>query len=330
MYFCEICNYCTEVRTAMYKHNRSSKHIQNVNKLKEKEELEIIKTKDKEIEELKQKLIESENQKKEFESQKKELEIQKKEFEIKAQIYKELSEKSKNVNNGTITNNINYVIKNYNKAPPLQKITDFVINGIDMDDDNQRDKIIENIMYYYKNKSLHKLIGDHIVKTYKKDNQKLQSFHTTDVARCNYLVKLKEDLGYIYDESSDEIDNYDPEEENNSEDSDSSSSFDDADENKKTMNKSSWKKDNGGKKVSYLLFEPIIKKMVRQLKKQCRDYNKDLLKNKKTIPTKEDMEKFELLSNIIKDIDADKIKKNVNKYIAPYFDLEKKPRKIKN
>ncbi len=45
MYFCEICNYCTEVRTAMYKHNRSSKHIQNVNKLKEKEELEIIKTK---------------------------------------------------------------------------------------------------------------------------------------------------------------------------------------------------------------------------------------------------------------------------------------------
>lgn len=36
------------------------------------------------------------------------------------------------------------------------------------------------------------------------------SFHTTDVARCNYLIKLDENLGYIYDDSSDDIDYYNP------------------------------------------------------------------------------------------------------------------------
>jgi hypothetical protein len=66
-------------------------------------------------------------------------------------------------------------------------------------------------MYHYKNKSLHKLIGDHIVKNYKKDDIRLQSFHTTYVARCNYLIKLHKNLGYIYDDSSDDIDYYNPE-----------------------------------------------------------------------------------------------------------------------
>jgi len=77
-----------------------------------------------------------------------------------------------------------------------------------------------------------------------------------------------------------------------------------------------------------LLFDPIIRKMVNQLKKKCRDYNIILFKNTKTISiiTTEDIEKFKLLSNIIKDIDADKIKNNINKYIAPYFDLDKNPK----
>lgn len=64
--------------------------------------------------------------------------------------------------------------------------------------------------------------------------------------------------------------------------------------------------------------------MVNQLKKKCRDYNIILLTNTKIIPTTEDIEKFKLLYSIIKDIDADKIKNNINKYIAPYFDLDKK------
>ena len=88
MYNCNICNYETGSRTALCNHKKTKKHIQNLEEheknLKDEKDNEMLKLKDKEIEELKQKLADTENQKKEF--------------EIKAQVYKELAEKSKNIN----------------------------------------------------------------------------------------------------------------------------------------------------------------------------------------------------------------------------------------
>jgi len=184
MFDCLICNYSTDNKANLYHHNKTKKHLLNIEanmlncenkKLKEDE----IKIKDKEIEELKQKLIEMERTKNQ--------EIEK--LEMKAQIYKEMSEKGKNVNQGIIinntnTNNLNYVNKHFKDAPPLEKISNYIINGIDLDDDTQIDKLTENIIYSYNNKCLHKLIGDHIIKNYKKDDINLQSFHATDVG-CN-------------------------------------------------------------------------------------------------------------------------------------------------
>ena len=47
-------------------------------------------------------------------------------------------------------------------------------------------------------------------------------------------------------------------------------------------------------------------------------------KNLNKIPTVEEVKKFEVLANILKEIDQDKLKKNINNYIAPYFGLFKK------
>ncbi len=47
-------------------------------------------------------------------------------------------------------------------------------------------------------------------------------------------------------------------------------------------------------------------------------------KNKKKVPTKEEAQRFEVLSSILKEIDKDKLKKNINNYIAPHFGLVKK------
>lgn len=323
MYQCEICKYSTDDKSNLRHHNKSNKHLSNLEKSNLEKDNEILKLKDKEIEELKQKLADSENQKKEF--------------EIKAQVYKELAEKSKNINQGIIiNNNLNYVNKHFKNAPPLKKISNYNINGIDLEDDNQIDKLTEKIIYSYNNKCLHKLIGDHIVANYKKDDLKLQSFHATDVARRKFLVKLEDSMGYLYDESSDEIDYYDPE--NESELSESNDSEDDEydelkkeyedeqNNNNKVMikkKKSKWTNDNEGVKISYLLFEPLIRKIIRQLKKKCREHNKAMSQNKKKIPTKEEAQRFEVLSSILKEIDKDKLKKNINNYIAPYFGLAK-------
>jgi hypothetical protein len=285
-----------------------------------KEENDMLKSKDKEIEELKQELIK--------------IKEEKKELEVTAKIYKELSEKPKNVNNGIIiNNNLSYVNKHFKNAPPLRKISNYVLNGIDLEDDSQIDKLTENIIYSYNNKCLHKLIGDHIIKNYKKDDLKLQSFHATDGSRRKYLVKIDDKNAYLYDESSDEIDYYNPVDENNSDnDTESDNEYNELEKEYKkeqrekllVKNKSKWTNDNEGVKVSYLVFEPLIKKIIRQLKKKCKEYNDEMAKNKDKIPTKEETERFEVLSGLLKEIDKDKLKKNINNYITPYFYLIRK------
>jgi hypothetical protein len=320
MYLCKLCNFETNDKSNLNQHNKTKKHLVNseIYKNNNTEEQKLIEKQNKEIEELKQKLEDIENQKKEL--------------EVTAKIYKELSEKAKNVNQGIIiNNNLNYVNKHFKNAPPLKKISNYMINGIDLDDDTQIDKLTENIIYSYKNKCLHKFIGDHIIKLYKKDDLKSQSFHATDIARRKFLVKLEDNLGYLYEDSSDEFANYDPEK--NSEDEsnpDSSEEYDDIKKEYNTnqiitkKNKSKWTNDNEGIKISYLLLEPIMKKIIKQLKKKCKDYNKEMKKNIKKVPTKEETEIFEVLANILKELDKDSLKKNINNHIAPHFGLVKK------
>jgi hypothetical protein len=328
MYICDICNYQTSERTAIYHHNKTKRHLKNKdeNEKNINDEKQIIEKQLKEIEELKQELIKV----------RKEKELEK--IEVKAQIYKEFAEKEKNVNNGIIintnTNNLNYVNKHFKNAPPLKKISNYTLNGIDLNDNTQIDKLMENIIYFHNNKCLHKLIGDHIIKHYKKDDIQLQSFHATDVSRRRYLVKLEDKLGYLYDESSDEIDDYDPDKKDN--ESDVYTDDNDYDEIKKEYdsknknkikiikNKSKWTNDNDGIKLGYLLFDPITKKVIRLLKKKCKEYNEELKKNIKKIPTVDEIKRFEVLTDILKEIDQDKLKKNINNYIAPYFVLDKK------
>ena len=340
MYICNYCNYETQDKSGFSHHNKTKKHINNKEvydkKLKEENENELLKLKQKKIEELEKKLVEIEKEK-EKELLIKDKEIEK--LEMKAQIYKELSEKAKNINNGIIinannTNNLNYVNKHFKNAPPLKKISNYTINGINLEDDNHIDQLTEKIIYSYNNKCLHKLIGDHIVENYKKDDLNLQSFHATDVARRKFLVKLEDSMGYLYEDSSDEIDYYDPVNESDSSDSDDEEyeelkkeyENEQKDSNKIIIKKkkSKWTNDNEGVKISYLLFEPLIRKIIRQLKKKCREHNEEMKKNKKKVPTKEEAQRFEVLSSILKEIDKDKLKKNINNYIAPHFGLVKK------
>jgi hypothetical protein len=333
MYICKFCNYETSDKSGYSHHTKTKKHLKNKESFDKNTEDEkmIIEKQTQEIEKLKQKLVIIEKEK-ELELLNKDKEIEK--LEVTAKIYKELSEKAKNVNNGIIinanTNNLNYVNKHFKNAPPLKKISNYTLNGIDLNDSTQMDKLMENIIYFHNNKCLHKVIGDHIIKHYKKDDLQLQSFHTTDVSRRKYLVKLEDNLGYLYDDSSDDIDNYNPNDSN----SDSNSETDtdsDYDETKKAYdkvkikkNKSKWTNDNNGVKLEYLLVEPITKKVIRVLKKKCKDYNEELKINTKKIPTVDEIKMFEVLADILKEIDKDKLKKNINNYIAPYFGLDKK------
>ena len=171
MYTCEICKYITYDSGNFSRHKKNRKHIENMTKINEVEQL---KQKIKEMEEEYNNKIEIIKKEKDNEYNHK-IELIKKEKENEKleainQIYKEQSYKTiNNTQNNTINiGSINYVNEHFKDAPPLEKITNFIINGIDTNDSSQHDKFINDIIYYNNNKMLHQLLGDHIVSLYKK------------------------------------------------------------------------------------------------------------------------------------------------------------------
>ena len=84
---------------------------------------------------------------------------------------------------------LKYANENYKEAPALLPLVDFTINNLSLDKLEDRESILETLIYNAKQKSLDKLLGEHIIKNYKKDDPKKQSFHTTDCSRLNYLVR---------------------------------------------------------------------------------------------------------------------------------------------
>jgi hypothetical protein len=349
MYNCDICEYTTNDSGNFSKHKQTKKHIDNVkNNLSIEKENKTLKEKIKEMEfeyKSKIKLLEKEMQQKLLEKENEKLEEVNK-------ILKENSGKTiNNTQNNTINiGSINYVNEHFKDAPPLEKITDFIIKGIDTNDASQHDKFIDEVLYHHKNKILHQLIGDHVVSLYKKTDLNKQSFHTTDTSRLNYVVRVIENSVELVNEEDKE----------NINDSDSEDSIDnrynfineetlDSDtkelitikkqyerqmrkvEKNKEMqlvkinenknNKKIWMTDKNGYKICKLLIDPTIKQLVGILKRRLKVNSKKKV-NIENI--NKELQYSEAISNILENIDTKKLKTDVNKYIAPKFNLDKK------
>lgn len=83
---------------------------------------------------------------------------------------------------------LNYIVYHYTETKALEHIDDAKLKQIVYSKEEEDTHIARIFMMYYRARSLHKHIGDAIVEVYKKENPQVQSFHTTDVSRLNYVV----------------------------------------------------------------------------------------------------------------------------------------------
>ncbi len=327
MFICNSCNYQTDERTAFYHHNKSKKHELCTKKIDISEYDKLVQ----ENTELKQKLANLD--------------------EINKILLKQHSDITNNTQNNTQNNNfnisaLNYVNQHFKDTPPLEKITNFVINGIDTNDASQHDKFINDIIYYYNKKILHQSLGDHIVSLYKKSDLSQQSFHTTDTSRLNYVVRVLEnsdDLINTEENSDSEDDRYNFINEETMNDDQKQfykikkqydKYLDIMNKNNETQivkknnienNKKIWITDKNGYKICKLLIDPTIKQLVTVLKKRLK------IKPKKKVQNLDsEMKYYQTISNILESIDTKKLKNEINKYIAPIFNLDKKIIKANN
>jgi hypothetical protein len=83
---------------------------------------------------------------------------------------------------------LSYIVYHYTDAKALDHICDDDLKQIVYAKKQEDIHMARIFIMYHRAKSLHKHIGDAIVKVYKEDNPNDQSFHTTDVSRLNYVV----------------------------------------------------------------------------------------------------------------------------------------------
>ncbi len=337
IYECKICNYETSTKFNLNRHIESDKHKNKAEKLKNN----INDKLQKENDELKEQLN----------NYKFEIKIQQKEIEKLESINKILSENKivNTYNKININSNNNsaysYAVNELKEAPPLKKLDNFVIDGLDPNNKDQLPKFIDNIIYSSKNKSLDTLLGNHLIKVYKKNNLNEQSFHSTDTSRLNYIVKLTENLLENY-ESSDEEDNI------SILFSDNDIDLDDSDEELKEIEKKYkrdikneeynskinnieqnnddyWYIDKHGHKISRLVIDPLLRKLIRIFKKKIQAYLEETKKNIKESFGKNEIENIGILQNILQELDSGKLKKDINKFIASKFFIDNKIKKIR-
>ena len=181
-----------------------------------------------------------------------------------------------NTNANVSMSAIKYANDKFKNTPALLPLENFKINNLDFDNQEDKAQLVEILIYNAKQKSLDKLLGDHIVKEYKKDNPEEQTFHTTDCSRLNFIVRELIENALI------------------------------------------WSIDKNGIKICSSIIKPLINKCISALL----EHQKTLLQTMGTgnYTKQKDVEQ---IIDVIMSIDSGSLETDINKYIAPFFNLNK-------
>ena len=144
---------------------------------------------------IKKKKYDDENElKKELDNKNKEVEIKNKEIEYYKETVEHYKEEIEYYRNLVTTaggiikksmNTLSYVVNNYNEAPKIKELEGSEMKLLE----NNKQKLIDWIIYNHNHKILHKYLGDFIIKVYKKEKPSEQSIWNTDSSRLTYIIK---------------------------------------------------------------------------------------------------------------------------------------------
>ena len=268
-FLCKTCNFTTKHKSSFYRHIKKCEKSETILELKLKLEFEQEKA------ELYKKI----------ETQKDNL-IKEKTDLLNTFMANANSLLNKSVDNTKVTaeamksvsiSALKYANEKFKNTPALIPLNNFNLNDLDFDDEEDKKKLVEILIYNAKQNSLDKLLGDHIVKEYKKDNPEHQPFHTTDCSRLNYIVRELIETALI------------------------------------------WSTDKSGIKICISIIKPLIKKCINALLEHQKYLLQEMTKGEYHV-----QKDVELIINVLMTIESGNLEIEINKYIAPYFNLEKK------
>lgn len=320
-YQCDVCDYETHDKSNFNKHNKSDTHIKTVDYIeanpppkyvcecgnnyssrqnlsrhrlyycKQSKEINVpSNTADVEKLELTIQLLKKDIEITKVLAQKeKEIEIAQTEIKLQKQHIEALNDyikRDKPTNNNNYNISVkNYIQQNYPNAPALEGIQDYAKLTYDPDTETE-DDLLEQIVYNYNHSNLHKYLGNFIIECYKKDDPTQQSLWSSDVSRLTYIIK--ELLA-----------------------------------NNKTM----WNHDYKGIKIKQYIIEPLLKYIVKNIDKYIKNTDNYAQASRKVKEIDIDMlvhtTKMRTILIKIKTDELTDLSNNINKYIAPFFSVNK-------
>lgn len=220
---------------------------------------------------------------KNYENEKKHYETHIETLKHENQFQKQLIECAGGIINKSM-NTMSYLLLNYNNAPQLKELTDYSIIS------KNTDSLIENLIFYHKKGKIDKYIGDFLVLQYKKDDPKLQSVWSSDTERLNYFIRELTNIpNTIIQEPKDTL---------------------------------KWLIDKKGIKVMNNIIDPLLNYIhdigVDYINRKDKEINK-----METNDALDLLSKMQEIGNINCGIKNKSISKNINKYMAPHFYLNK-------
>ncbi|ARF09259.1 C2H2-type zinc finger [Catovirus CTV1] len=187
-------------------------------------------------------------------------------------------------------NTMSYLLLNYNEAPKLAPLSNYSIISKDTE------TLINDLIHYNKKGNFEKYIGDFIIKQYKKDNPDLQSLWSSDIERLNYFVRE-----LINNKNSD---------------------LDNSIQNDSKNAKINWTVDKKGIKVKKFIIDPLLDYIKTIGAKYLQEKNA-LINHLDTNEATELLMNMQEIGIINSGILNKSLSENINKYIAPYFYLNK-------
>ncbi|ARF08598.1 hypothetical protein Catovirus_1_648 [Catovirus CTV1] len=302
-YNCDICNFETDNRSTWSRHKKSKKHAENlsiletrkndtiinINNIKKEHEIELLKEK---LRNLENQLVKTESQltetKQHYESQ---LLISKKHYESHIETLKTENNFQKQLINsagGMIQKSMNtfsYLLQNYNNAPCLNSLNDYSVIS------NNNDYLIKELILHHNKNKLDKYLGDFIVKHYKKDNPELQAMWNSDTDRLNYIIRELYNI-------------------NNNE-----------------KISTQWIVDRKGLKMTQQVINPLLE-YITNLNTNYLKHQQKINEESLSHCTEKVMKDMCTIASINNDIKNNILSKEINKYIAPYFYFDKNANKI--
>lgn len=295
-YFCDSCNYITLRYPDLVRHQQSVKHKNNLRNSK----IESDSSSD----------DSSSNEKNSRRSDKIKCKYCSKTFKFKSSMYKHQKYRcrSKDIDNDRIktlemqlthalsiadnnsktvkksVSTMNYITKHFNDAPPVKLLDGNKLDGF-IEYNGNTDKSIQQVMiHYFEKKKLHQLLGDLIIKEYKKEDPDIQSVWSSDVARLTFIVRQ-----VVGD-----------------------------------TKKNKWIVDKNGIDLTKLLIEPLVNKVIELLREyvvECHNYIKTANNSIDDIEIMEKLKYMQKANTVVMEIKLKILSTEILKYIAPHFNL---------